>query len=405
MIKSRIIKSGFKIAWTHKLRAFFMVLSVMIGIAALTIIISLGKGTQEQVLSRVKTLFSSNTIMIASGAGKMQGMKAQMNPTTTLKISDIEEVAGRSGNILNWDAVQMSLDKTTTFNGQSAVVNVFGQMPSAESVWNLVILDGRFFTEAENQGLVRVAVIAPNVRKELFGNSNPVGRQIDIDGTPFQVIGTIGPRGLDPHGMNKDDEIIIPLNTIMKRIQNVDYLMFAKFIVADKNSINSTAEQIKHIVRERHNINTNENDDFMVMTPDAVKEMIDNANKMFNLYLPMISVVALIVGSIVIINLMLLSVNERVKEIGLRKALGAKSKDILAQFLIESASITISGGILGIAAGLLLLSQITAMMHVPFIISWTAIAGCLIASSIIGIAAGLLPAKKAAGMQPVDSLK
>ena len=143
----------------------------------------------------------------------------------------------------------------------------------------------------------------------------------------------------------------------------------------------------------------------MVMTPDAVKEIVQNANKMFNLYLPMISLVALIVGSIVIVNLMLLSVNERVKEIGLRKAMGAKSKDILSQFLIESASITISGGILGILIGLLLLSQITAMMHVPFIVSWSAIAGCLIASSIIGIAAGFLPAKRAAAMQPVESLK
>jgi putative ABC transport system permease protein len=405
MIKVRIIKSGFKIARTHKLRAFFMVLSVMIGIAALTIIISIGNGTQQKVISRMQKLFSSNTIMVVSGAARMQGMQAHMSPTTTLKVSDIEDITARTCNILNWDAVQMSLDKSAIFNGQNAIVNVYGQMPSAESVWNLDVTEGRFFTEAENTGLSRVAVIAPNVQKELFGNSDPINQQIEIEGIPFQVIGMIGPRGIDPHGINQDDEIIIPLNTLLKRILNGNYLMLAKLLVSEKSSINSTAVQITQIIRERHNINANENDDFMVVTPDAVKAMIQKANKMFNIYLPIISIVSLIVGCIVIINLMLLSVNERVKEIGLRKALGAKSKDILYQFLIESTSITISGGIFGIVIGLLLVSQITKMMHIPFIISWSAITGCFITSSIIGITAGILPAKKAAGMQPVNALK
>ena len=405
MLKTLIIKSGLKTAWSHKLRAFFMILSVMIGIAALTIIISLGKGTQEEVMSRIKKLFSSNTIMVMSGSARMQGMQAQMNPTTTLKVSDIREIASRIGNFINWDAVQMALDRSATYDGKNATVNVYGQMPSAESVWNLVVTEGRFFTDAENQGLSRVAVIAPNVRKELFGNSDPIGQQVEIDGIPFQVIGTIGPRGLDPHGMNQDDEIIIPLNTLLKRVVNEDYIMMAKLLVADKSSINATAGQVTQILREMHHINPNENDDFMVVTPVLVNEMIQRANSMFNLYLPIIALVSLIVGSIVVVNLMLLSVNERIKEIGLRKALGAKSKDILSQFLIEAVSITVLGGSVGIIIGLLLLTQLTKMMHVPFVVSWPALVICFIISTVVGVAAGYVPARRAAALQPVESLK
>ncbi len=401
---TRIVKSGFKVAMTHKLRASFMMLSVMIGIIALTIIISIGSGTQKQVMSRINKMFGSNNILVASGRASMHGMQAQMNPTTTLKLSDLEDVAGRISNFIDWDAFQISLDKTATFNSQNATVNIYGHKASAVSVWNYTITEGRFFTKAENQSLARVAVLAPNVRKELFPNSDPVGKQIEVDGIPFQVIGTIGPRGLDPHGMNQDDEIIIPLNTLLKRVANEDYVFAAKFLVAYKSQINSNAAQVVQILRERHNINANETDDFMVETPEAIAQMIKGADRMFSLYLPLISGVFLIIGAIVVVNLMLLSVSERVKEIGLRKAVGAKSNDIQSQFLIEASSITILGGILGIILGILFLIPMTKMMNVPFIISWSAIVVCCIISVLVGIAAGFFPAKRAAGLQPAQTL-
>lgn len=412
MKSTRILKSGFKIALTHKLRAFFMVLSIMVGIAALTVIISIGKGTQDKVISRMKKFFGSNAIAVMSGSPRMQGTHAEMNPTTTLKLSDIQDIAGRVGTIVNWDAVQTAIDQSATYNGQSATVNVYGQMPSAVSVWNLVITEGRFFTDAENQSLARVAVIAPNVQKELFGNSpegihsdDPVGQQIEINGIPFQVIGTIGPRGLDPHGMNQDDQIIIPLETLLKRMLNEDYIMAAKLIVDNKNAIDPTALQVNQILLEMHHINPGENPDFMVATPTFVNEMLQRANAMFNVYLPIISLVALLVGSIVVANLMLLSVNERIGEIGLRKALGAKSKNILYQFLAEASSMTTIGGIAGMIVGLLLLSQITLMMHIPFVVSWNVLLICFAISTLVGILAGIIPARRAAALQPVEALR
>ncbi|MDE3057802.1 MAG: ABC transporter permease [Bacteroidota bacterium] len=405
MITTRMLKSGFKTAWSHKLRATFMIASVMIGIASLTVIISLGKGTQEEVLSRVKKFFSATTINVMSGRVRMQGTHAKMDPTTTLKLSDIEDIAARIKTIVSWDAGQVELDKSASFNGQNAIVSLHGHMPSAEAVWNLVITEGRFFTKAENDGTARVAVIAPDVRKELFGDSGPIGRQIGIEGVPFQVIGTIAPRGPDPHGMSQDDQIIIPLNTMLKRTVNLDYVIAAKFIVTDKHAVNSAAEQITQILRERHRINTDEGDDFTVITPQAVNDMIRRATRVFNLYLPMLSVVFLIIGALIVANLMLLSVSERMKEIGLRKAVGAKSKDIQLQFLIEASSITLFAGSVGFAAGALLLLPITKMIDVPYTISWSVMLFCLAASSFIGIAAGFIPARRAAVLQPVESLR
>jgi putative ABC transport system permease protein len=405
MIKTRTFKSGFKSAWSHKLRLFFMILCVMIGIAGLTLVISIGKATQEQVMSRVKKMFASNTIMVVSGAARMQGTMVHRDAATTLKVSDIEDIARRDGNILNWDAVEMTVGRQATFGGQNMTVNIHGHMPSAVSVWNLVITEGRFFTEAENQGLARVALLAPNIRKELFGNSDAVGKMIEIDGSPFRVVGTIGPRGLDPHGMDQDSQIIMPVNTLLRRVLNQDYITFGKFLVADRSSIKSTAKQMTQIMRERHQLNPGENDDFTVITPEAVSEMIRSGNKMFNLYLPVISVVFLIIGGIAVVNLMLLSVSERVKEVGLRKALGAKSRDIRDQFLIEASSITLFGGFVGVIVGLLLLVQLTKMMKVPFMISWTTVIVCFLISTLLGITAGVVPAKRAAKLQPAESLR
>lgn len=405
MLKTRIIKSGFKTAWTHKLRAIFMILGVTVGIAALTIIISIGKGTEQKIMTKVKMFFSSNTIMVVAGGGQMEQNKRYTTTIANLKVDDIQEISERLENVIGWDAVQELPDKEANYNGMNTLVSIAGQMPYAETMWNLRTTEGRFFSDAENQSLARIAVIGPNVKRELFGNSEAIRQQIKIDNIPFQVIGILPPRGIDPHGVDKDSEIIIPLNTLLRRVANIDYIMMGKFTVADDNSIVATAEQVREILRARHSISSNEDDDFIVITPLMVNEMIKEATKVFNLYLPIVAIVSLLVGSIVVANLMLISINERVKEIGLRKAVGAKSKDILSQFLIEASSITIFSGIIGIGVGIGLLTQVVRFMDLPFLISVPALVGSLIISCLIGIAAGYFPARKASQMDPVNLLK
>jgi len=404
MLKMRIIQSGFRTAWTHKVRAIFMMLSVMIGIAALTVIISLGKGTEEKITAQVQKFFSAKTMMLVSGGGRMEPNRPVVF-SGSLKLDDVEEIVQQIDNIIEWDAIQQASGKEAQANGNNSFVDIIGHTPAAEIVHNLAVTEGRFFSEAENNSFARVAVITPHVRERLFGVSDPISQMMKIDNIPYQVIGIIGPRGLDPHGADKDNEVLIPLNTMLRRVVNQDYIMLAKFLVNDERRINESAEQIKNILRERHSINPNEEDDFMVITPVRVKELIENASRTFNLYLPLLALVSLLVGGIVVVNLMLISVSERVKEIGLRKAVGAKSKDIEAQFLIEASSITIISGIAGIALGILLLTQITKLMNLQFTISWSAVIICSIISVIMGIAAGYFPAKRAAKLSPIESLR
>jgi putative ABC transport system permease protein len=342
--------------------------------------------------------------MIVAGGGRMEPNRP-IAFSGSLKLDDIQEIVQRIESITEWDAMLPSAGKESQANGNNVLVDLVGHMPSAESVHNFTVTEGRFFSETENRSLARVAVITPHARERLLGTSDPIGQMIKIDKVPFQVVGVIGPRGMDPHGTDKDNEILVPLNTMLRRVVNLDYIMLAKFKTSSDAVVETTAEQIKTILRERHSINQNEGDDFMVMTPIKVKELIANVTRTFNLYLPLLSLVSLLVGGIVIVNLMLISVNERVKEIGLRKAVGATSNDIAMQFLIEASSITVVSGIVGIVVGILLLTQIVKFMNVPFTISWGAVAACSVISALLGIAAGYFPAKRAASLSPIDSLR
>lgn len=401
---SRIAKSGYKTVMTHKLRAIFMVLSVMIGIAALTVIISLGRGTEEKIMGQVRKLFSSNTIMVVAGKGRMESNQRSGSSSSTLKLGDFEDIKSKVVDVIYWDAVQVSPDRQVSYGSKSTIAIISGQTPASETVWNIDVTNGRFFTEAEDRNLNRVALVAPNVARELFGNKNPIGEEIRVENIPFRVIGMIAKRGMDPHGIDKDSEILVPLNTLLRRVVNFDYVMLGKLLVTDEKNINATAKEVSRILREKHDLSEEESDDFMIITPTMVNKMIKDSNKVFNTYLPLIAIISLLVGSIVISNLMLLSVNERKKEIGLRKAVGAKTRDILLQFLLEASSITIFSGILGIGIGLFVLVLIYPRMNIPFSISWSTIFICFVISTLIGIVSGYLPAKKAAELKPVEAL-
>lgn len=405
MLNIRIIKSGFNTLLAHKLRAVFMVLGVVIGISALTVIISLGKGTEEKIMSQVSKLFSSNTVMIVAGSVDSESGPRSGNSLVKLKLEDIQALNEQVDNIMAWDAVQIAPDRETKFEGRNTLVTVSGQTSNLENVWDIELTSGRYFLESEDKNLARVALIGPNIKNELFRDDDPIGKQIRISDIPFQVIGVVAPRGMDPHGIDKDSEVIIPINTLLRRVVNLDYIMMGKVLLADVDEMESTVEIINGILRERHKLNENESSDFSIITPAIVKEMINSANSMFSVYLPLVAGIALLVGSIVVANLMLISVNERVFEIGLRKAVGANSKQILSQFLIESSAITIISGILGVGLGIIVLANISPILDLPFSVSWLAVIICLLIAIIIGIISGVYPARVASQMQPVESLK
>jgi putative ABC transport system permease protein len=243
------------------------------------------------------------------------------------------------------------------------------------------------------------------VQKELFGDSYPIGEQIRIGNIQFEVKGILESRGTSPGGGDMDNRIMIPLSTFMRRVSNIDYLSGAKVLLHNPKEINVTVEKISQALRERHSLAEEEPDDFTIITPTEVTIMAEKVSGTFNIFLALLAGLSLITGGFVIANIMTISVNERKKEIGLRKAVGASSKKIVTQFLIEALAVTISGGIIGIILGGASAIILGIVMQMPVSVSWASILTGVISASIIGIIAGIQPAKKAARLNPIEALK
>jgi len=404
MKKSRIIKSGFRGMGRHKVRTFFMMLGIVVGIFALTVIFSIGLGTENQVMSEIEKMFSANDILISAGGTGMGGPR-QGGPVTTFKIADLEAIAEEIPNVEIWDPMIMATGREAVYKDKSATTSVFGHSSKAEIVWNRSVVSGEFIDNQDMESSSRVALIGQHLAEELFGDGDPLDEQVRIGNVPFRIKGVLELQGVDPHGLDRDHELWIPITTAMRRLMNVDNIPTAKLRLRDAGKMKEAETQITEILRERHNLAPQEPNDFHILTPVQVREMVSGANRVFNLFLPLIAAISLVVGGVVVANLMLLSVNERVPEIGLRKAAGARSKDILLQFIMETTVVTFVGGIIGIVIGLVGVGAVTSMMGVPFTISWQALIIAVLSSTIIGFLAGIFPARRAAALQPVEALR
>ncbi len=404
MKRSRVIKSGLRTMGRHKMRSSFMMLGVVVGITALMLVVAMGKSTQAEIMAKVERMFSPSNIMLFSGPGQMRGFQ-EGGPTTTLVLEDLEAIEAEIPNVELADPLQMLLNQDAIYKDKSTELNVMGHSPAAEVVWNRSVTRGSYFTEADMRQSARVALIGETAVRDLFGDIDPIGEQIRVGSVPFRIIGILEPMGIDPHGIDKDNEIIVPITTVMRRLMNVDYVMAASLRVRDRDKIDDTVADITALLRERHHINADETDDFSMMTSVQIREMVESMTRIFTVFLPLIAAISILVGGVVLANLMLISVNERTSEIGLRKAVGARSNDILTQFLIESTTVTLVGGIVGVALGLAGIQAMAAMMGLPPTIPWGAMTIGLAFSALVGLAAGVFPARRAATLQPVEALR
>jgi len=402
--RNKIIASGFRQMGRFKLRTFFMMLGIIVGIAALTLVLSLGKGTKQQLMGKVQRLFSANNILIAAGGGEERGGAAATGPTTTLMPDDLEALKAQIPNIRQYDAQQLALNRSVKYKQNSLDVLIRGNTPAGERVWNRSVSSGSYFDEAHMQSSARVALVGTVVRDKLFDGNDPVGEQIRIGNVPFRVIGVLEPFGVDPHGNDRDFEIAIPLSTMMRRVMNVDYIMSAKLELADEALMDRTVAQIRQVLRERHHIQPDEYDDFTMLTPEKVEQIISKMNNVFSLVLPLITAISLLAGGIVVAALMLIAIDERKSEIGLRKALGARARDISLQFMAETLAVTVTGGLIGFVLGTIGTQLVTIKMKLPPVLPWEAFLLGFVFSVIVGMAASIIPARRAAKMQPVDAL-
>lgn len=404
MNKIKIIESSFRILRRNKLNTFFMILGIVIGIAALSLTFSLGKSAEKQLTRKVKNLFNPNNILVTSGRVELESGRSSESSMTNLKIEDIEAIMNEVQGITMYDVIQATPERDVIFGNKNISTAINGGMSEGEMVWRRSVTSGEYFSKAEEKSSARVALIGTKIAKKLFEGSNPVGSQIRIGTVPFTVKGVLEERGIDPHGTDLDMNVIVPITTLMNRLMNVNYIAGAKFEVEDASMTEEIAGKITSVLRERHSLNNNETNDFSIVTPVVVKEIIGKMNRVFTLFLPLISGIALLVGGVVIVVIMLMSVSRRVSEIGLRKAIGARSKEIMFQFLIEAAVVSLFGGIIGLAIGLVGAGVFMSSMGLTFFIPWETILFGVLFPIIIGVLAGIIPALKAAKLDPVEAL-
>jgi putative ABC transport system permease protein len=321
-----------------------------------------------------------------------------------LTIDDVAAVARETPAVEDWDP-QAELRQAVRAGELSTTARVTGQSERWERVWGRGVSRGASFDATAVTTSARVALIGETVARDLFPSQDPVGAEIRIGSVPFTVIGVLERFGTDMHGMDRDNEIVVPITTLMRRLTNADAINAAKLLVREGASQKEASREVKRVLRERHALDRDQPDDFRLMTSVEVARMMQTIERILFLYVPLAGGIVLLVGGVVAAALMLASVNERTGEIGLRRAVGAQPIDIRAQFLIETAAIIIAGAVLGILLGYIGAQLLATRMQLGNAFSWAAVIVSVVASAIVGLLAGVLPARRAARLHPVDALR
>lgn len=398
----RLIHNSVQMMGRFKLRTSFMMLGSFIGVAALTFVLSVGQLAQQKILKMVSRMFSDSTIVVHAGGGAIMG--GPHGGATRLNAGDIQAIAKEVPGVTDWDT-QQSITTLIRHGDTTDNAQILGESERWERVWNRTVTQGAFFDQSAVTSSARVAVIGTTVAAELFGNDDAIGAQIEIGSVPFRVIGILEPWGTDPHGGDEDNVVVVPVTTLMRRLENVDKIGMAKLLISDPGQAEQIKNQIAEVLRQRHGIPSGQPDDFSILTATDVHRVIGEIQKVMFLYLPLVALVSLVVGGIVSASVMLSSINERVAEIGLRRAVGAGPADIRLQFLLETASTIVIGGLVGIVFGYAVAELIAVKLQLGLANPWLAIALGLLASSLVGLASGIIPALRAARLQPSEALR
>ncbi len=399
-----LVTSALTALRANLLRTLLTMLGIIIGIASVIMIISLGEGATKSISNQISS-FGTNTIIVIPGSEE-QGSGAQFSDTQSLSLEDAEAIAN-AALIQNVELVAPAVQKPTqaSANGQSKNVMVAGVGADYFTIQSFNIDQGEFFTKDQDDSLARVAVLGSEVARDLFGEgAEPVGESIKIDNRSFRIIGVLQEK--DSSGFqNPNTGVYIPVNTAMKVVLGQDHVSVIMAQAKEADLIDQTVEDITALLVDRHNIEDGKAKDFTVTSSKEALETLGTITGLLTGLLAGIAGISLVVGGIGIMNIMLVTVTERTKEIGLLKAIGARQKDILTQFLIESIVLTLVGGAIGMAIGILLSFLITSVANLPFVISISAILLAVGVSSGVGLVFGYYPAKRAAQLSPIDALR
>ncbi len=400
-----LILESIKTLTVNKTRTGLAILGIIIGIGSVIALVSLGQASQQAIQSSIQSL-GSNLLTVRPGATDQGGVRGAAGGRTSLTLDDAKEIAA-SSQITTISQVSPELERRTQVitGGNNTNTQVVGVAPAYADVHKVTITSGSFISQYDIDGMAKVTVLGPQVVTDLFGEgANPIGQTIRINGQMLTIIGVTESKGGSGF-MNQDDIIYVPLTTAQKQLFGVNYLSTIALEAKSPDVMVNAQNEVGYLLLARHRLSDPSQADFSIMSQQDILNMASSTTETFTALLSGIAAISLLVGGIGIMNIMLVTVTERTREIGLRKALGAKKKVITLQFLTEAIILTFSGGTIGTIVGVVASYFICNLINFPFILSPSAIILAFVVSAGIGIIFGWYPAQRAANLQPIEALR
>ena len=400
---TNLIKIAVRALANNKLRGFLTMLGIIIGVASVITMLAIGQGSKRSIQAQISEM-GSNMIMIHPGADVRGGVRQDASAMETLKLQDYEDIVDETRFV---SAVSPSVNSSgqAIYGANNAPTTVYGISPDYLEIRRYKVEDGDMFTEQDIQTAAKVCVVGKTVVDNLFPDgSNPVGKVIRFQKLPFRIVGVLESKGYNSMGMDQDDLILAPYTTIQKKVLAITHLQGITCSALKEEYTDQAIDEISEILRRNHKLKESD-DDFTIRSQQELSTMLTSTTDMMTVLLAAVAGISLLVGGIGIMNIMYVSVTERTREIGLRMSIGAKGIDILAQFLIESILISVTGGLIGVVFGVGAALVVNGVAHFPIYIQPWSVVLSFAVCTVTGVFFGWYPAKKAAQLDPIEAIR
>ena len=404
MNTTNLLKIALRALANNKLRGFLTMLGIIIGVASVITMLAIGQGSKRSIQAQISEM-GSNMIMIQPGADMRGGVRQDASAMETLKLQDYEDIVNETRYV---SATSPSVNSSgqAIYGANNAPTTVYGISPDYMEIRRYEVEDGDMFSDQDVQTAAKVCVIGKTVVDNLFpGGENPVGRVIRFQKLPFRVVGVLKSKGYNSMGMDQDDLILAPYTTIQKKILAITHLQGITCSALKEEYTDQAIDEISEILRRNHRLRETDDDDFTIRSMQELSTMLTSTTDIMTTLLAAVAGISLLVGGIGILNIMYVSVTERTREIGLRMSIGAKGMDILAQFLIESILISVTGGLIGVLFGVGAALIVNVVAHFPIYIQPWSVLLSFVVCTVTGVFFGWYPAKKAAQLDPIEAIR
>jgi putative ABC transport system permease protein len=398
------LKAALRSLSKNKMRTFLTMLGIIIGVASVIAMLAIGQGSKESIQAQISNL-GTNLLTVFPSASMTGGVRMEAGTSVKMTIDDYTAVSKRCPAVM-YSTPTVRVSGQLISGSQNWRTSVWGVNPDYFDIRNLEVQSGTLFTAAEDHAATKICVVGQTVAKYLFGEGiDPVGKQVRINKIPFLITGLLTAKGQNAFGQDQDDIVIAPFTTVQQRMMTVTYINSIMVSATSEKMIPEATDEITQVLKERHHLGQSEDPDFTIRSQADIANAATATSGILTILLASIASISLLVGGIGIMNIMLVSVTERTREIGIRMGVGARGRDVLLQFLIEALMISLIGGILGVGFGILTSEVIASLMKWPVTITLQSILLSFLFSTAIGIFFGWYPARKAASLNPIDALR